>query len=228
MFTNLISYSREMKKLFTSFALSFLAILPTVLAETAIPGGSIISSILGIPDSWLVFPAFIYQFIIPFAALWVVAYGLIKQLRIFDRPRNFAGVIGFLIAFSTLGPSGYLGIFGPSAFYSFVSGTLGLAGAFAYLIFISLFFVGGGLYWWGSVSRSRTSAGVYSTFQKEQSDIDARLRELNDRYNGLLAQVGSEHDPNRRTAIERELEKTRQAIQDMQARLEQLRRFRQI
>ncbi len=215
-----------MKKLFTAFAISFLAILPTVLAQTAIPGGDVISSILGIPADWLVFPAFIYQFIIPFAALFVIVYGLVKQLRIFDRPRNFAGIISFLIAFSTLGPSSLTGFFDNSAFYQFVAGSLAYMGAFAYGIFILLFFVGGGLYFWKRTNVSMTEAGVFSAYRSQQGELNNRLSTLEENLTGTMRDIARETNPDRREELERRAQAYRTEIADIESRLRELERLR--
>lgn len=79
-------------------------------------------------------PAFLYFFILPFAAIYAITWAFLKQIRIFEGlGRNIEGLIAFIITFMTL-PMG--------TFILLVALWFSIAGAFSVAIFIAMFLAG--------------------------------------------------------------------------------------
>ncbi|MEM7818715.1 MAG: hypothetical protein QW403_01025 [Candidatus Aenigmatarchaeota archaeon] len=115
--------------------------------------------VLGLPEEWM--PTqnirnFIFNFMIPFLALFTILLGIIKQIRIFWRNRAAEWVVAFAMAFMTL-PS--------RAFITFVQVTLALAGMWGYVMFLAMFFIGSYLYSLLFVRRWGWKADIYRAYK---------------------------------------------------------------
>ena len=60
----------------------------------------------GIPEEWLSMPTFLYFFLIPFVAIWVIVYAFLKQIKIFGEETKWYRVLSFLVTLSTI-PLGF-------------------------------------------------------------------------------------------------------------------------
>ncbi|MEM1725446.1 MAG: hypothetical protein QXW71_06765 [Thermoplasmata archaeon] len=79
-------------------------------------------------------PAFLYFFILPFAAIYTITWAFLKQLKIFEGlGRNLEGLIAFIITFITL-PMG--------TFILLVAAWFSILGSFSIAIFVAMFLAG--------------------------------------------------------------------------------------
>lgn len=134
----------------------------------------------GIPSEWLVVPTVIYNLIIPFIAIFAIALGFLRQIRIFANSPNIEMVLAFAMAFSTL-PS--------RVFVQFVAFTLGLMGGYAYILFMVLFFVGSAFYslarYWGW----RGEVAVAKSYTHAVESYGIRLERIRNRISDLYRQA---------------------------------------
>lgn len=80
--------------------------VPKNMQVTPITGGwKTFLGFLAIPEDWMYMPAAFYLFVVPFAGIWVILWGFLRELRIFNIP-NINGLLAFIIAFSTI-PLGF-------------------------------------------------------------------------------------------------------------------------
>ncbi|MGC8812355.1 MAG: hypothetical protein ACP5O8_02095 [Candidatus Aenigmatarchaeota archaeon] len=127
------------------------------------------SQVLGLPQEWLQAREFIFNFLVPFLALYVILLGILRQLKIFWRTPAIEVVVAFAMAFMTL-PS--------RIFITFVSITLGAAGIWGYLMFLLMFFGGSLFYSWGFVRRRQALANIYSGYQKGAKGLENELHNI--------------------------------------------------
>jgi hypothetical protein len=147
------------------------------------------TSVFGLEEDWMKAPAIIYNFIIPFIAIFAISLGIIKQLRIFHRNPNIEAVIAFTMAFSTL-PS--------HAFVTLVSWSLAAMGGYAYIAFLALFFIGttfAFLIKWRGWSGEYAAAGAYvrslQGMQEQISEIQDQRTTINQSKSNLIERMES-------------------------------------
>ncbi|MEM5821146.1 MAG: hypothetical protein QXP34_02380 [Candidatus Aenigmatarchaeota archaeon] len=113
-------------------------------------------------------PAFLYFFLLPFAALFAITWAFLKQLNIFEGVgRDISALLAFIIAFMTL-PMGVF-IIMVSIWFSFL-------GAFSIAIFVVMFLAG--LFFRG-----------YGYVGKEYYYAKARIRAIKRTAEGLIAEL---------------------------------------
>jgi hypothetical protein len=122
--------------------------------------------VFGFPADWIQPRNLIFNFIVPFIALFAVILGMLRNLRIFPRTPSIEIVIAFAMAFMTL-PS--------HIFVVFVSWSLSVAGMWAYVLFLAMFVGGSWFYSVGFLRRKQTAAGIYSTYEKERKSLELQL-----------------------------------------------------
>ncbi len=178
-----------MKKLavFLSLSLMSLLLASAVFAQGFYENYSDIASIqwwwdsvFGLPAEWMRAPAIIYNFIIPFLAIFAVCLGFLRQLRIFHRVQYVEMILAFCMAFSTL-PT--------RAFVTLVTFTLAWMGMLSYAVFILLF--GVGMFWY-FITRIRgwsSEAKVGAARVEAAQEITNRYKELKDREDALRQQM---------------------------------------
>jgi len=111
-------------------------------------------TIIGIPESWLWFPALIYLFFVPFFGICAIMIGFLNALNLFSPRINF--VISLVVSFSLV-PLGY--------FTRIVSAMFAFLGMYSVAAFGILFFFGvisvvlSRLYEWG-FTPSATYSGL--------------------------------------------------------------------
>jgi len=132
------------------------------------PYVKIFFTVLGLPEEWLAMPAFLYYFLIPFIAIWIIVYAFLKQIRIFGEEAKWYRVLSFLITLSTI-PLGF--------FIKVVALIFALAGAWSVALFITTFVIGAFL-----LSYGRTSSAYHAVMAaREKEKIIASLyKQLNE------------------------------------------------
>ena len=130
---------------------------------------------LGIPSSWFYVPAFIYLFIIPFVSVFVIIYGFLKQLKIFDTPEGekITRVLAFLFSLSIL-PTGF---FARIVYYYFA-----ISAFFGVGTFIAMFVLGMLL-----LGVKKTTFAYHEI--RVISDIDKSLKKLQEEERHLIEQM---------------------------------------
>lgn len=149
------------------------------------------TQVLGLPAEWVQPQQFLFNFVIPFIALYTIILGLLRNLRIFPMATYTNWVIAFAMAFMTL-PS--------RIFVTIVGIVLGFAGIFGFFIFIVMFFVGSYLYARGFIYRQSAEVQMY----KAQQDLMKHYRidetnlgyKLNRLYGDLDRLRNRVNDPN--------------------------------
>jgi len=135
--------------------------------------------VFGLPAEWMIPRNFIFNFMVPFLALFAVCLGMIRAIGMFRRSPNIEVVLAFSMAFLTL-PSKW--------FIWFVSVSLGFMGGYAYVLFFIMFLLGGGLYtrtfYLRKLTAKKTAESylrALETLHKDLRRINSRLREIQDR-----------------------------------------------
>jgi len=125
--------------------------------------------VFGLPAEWMIPRNFIFNFMVPFLALFAVCLGMIRAIGMFRRSPNIEVILAFAMAFMTL----------PSKFFVwFVSFTLGLAGMYSYILFLIMFFLGGGIYTYTFYLRKLTSAEVAKSYLEATKRLYDRFEEV--------------------------------------------------
>lgn len=118
-------------------------------------------------------PAFIYFFILPFAAIYAITWAFLKQLKIFEGlGRPLEALIAFIIAFMTL-PMG--------TFLLFVAMWFSFTGVFSIAIFVAMVIAGVFLRGYGFIYSEAYSVGLKIYGQRSQTalrKIEALLEEF--------------------------------------------------
>jgi len=149
--------------------------------------------VFGLSEEWMAFPSIIYNFIIPFIAIFAVCLGFLRQIRIFYRAPNIEIALAFCMAFGTL-PS--------HAFVTIVGWTLGIMGGYAYVVFILLFLFGVG--WYFVIRMRGWSAEAEAAHRIDAAkDIRDQISRETDKVNALRAKMGTTTDKLRRGEIDR-------------------------
>jgi len=119
--------------------------------------------LLGLPEEWGYVPAIIYLFILPFAAVYTLAWAFLQSLGIFSNvPSSVNRVLALIIAFLSI-PVGY--------FIKIVSILFGFLGIWSVVIFAATFIV-------GAFFRGAGVAGREYTELKKLVDVRrARIRD---------------------------------------------------
>ena len=174
------------KILFAFFFLSNLLIAYSVLAQdplSEILGGGVNDfwvTALGLPEEWMAFPTFIYNFLLPFIAIFAVSLGLLGELNLYRTQPNVKYVLAFAMAFSTL-PT--------RVFVSFVALSLGVLGVFSYLVFFVLFIVGSLLFGssriWGWRGEKAANEAVAKSYQMAFKNIQNEENRLTSEKSAL-------------------------------------------
>jgi len=105
-------------------------------------------TVLGLPEEWLAMPAFLYYFLIPFIAIWIIVYAFLKQIKIFGEETKWYRVLSFLVTLSTI-PLGF--------FIKIVALMFALMGAWSVALFATAFVIGAFL-----ISYRTTSVQYYA------------------------------------------------------------------
>jgi hypothetical protein len=105
---------------------------------------------LGLPSEWMYVPAIIYLFILPFAAIYTLAWAFLQSLEIFTNvPSSINRVLAFIIAFLTI-PIGW--------FVKIVWVLFSFMGAWSVVIFAITFIAGVFFRGYGTVVEAQTKA----------------------------------------------------------------------
>ncbi|MEM5794289.1 MAG: hypothetical protein QXS48_01410 [Candidatus Aenigmatarchaeota archaeon] len=123
------------------------------------------TKVFGLPEEWM--PTqnirnFIFNFMVPFLALYAIILGILRQLRIFWRTPAIEIVVAFAFAFSTL-PS--------KAFITYVYITMALGTVAAYTIFLILFIGGWALYSLAYLRKWGSRADLYKYYRKSMGRL---------------------------------------------------------
>lgn len=123
-----------MKKI-SCFIILILFLLPTVVYAKSLKDNPIGKAFiwLGFPENWLEGNSILYYGFIPFLGIWMIVYGFLELIRIFDDNKPLYTILSFIIAFSTIP----LGIF-----VMLVGMIFSVMGIFSVFAFALLFFVG--------------------------------------------------------------------------------------
>jgi len=152
----------------------------SVYAQDASDWLGTILNIFGIPQEWQKMPELMYYFIVPFIGIWAILLSFLRVIPIFRYSPRLEMVITFVIAFSTVWPTGWLMIavkamFTLIGFLSvFAFGGLFIFGIIIYSIITGKRFWGTG---WG---KGGTLRDMRSIDQKIGS-AERKLANLNDR-----------------------------------------------
>lgn len=164
-------------------------------------------------------PAIIYNFIIPFLAIFAVSLGFLRTIRVFENFQNVEYVLAFCMAFSTL-PT--------HAFVIIVSVTLGFAGMFSYAVFILLFFIGIGFYflsrvrgWYGEERAGAAYLKAAKNLEREASQINRERGAIDNKKRGLIRELESA-DANKTRKINNELQKLNTRLTELEVREDKL------
>lgn len=201
------------------------------LQDEPMPGQvASILSFVGFPDSMLYMPAFIYYSLIPILAIWLIIYGFLARLQIFNiRWLNLT--LSFLIALSTV-PLGL--------FVSIVAMVFGIMGVYATVVFVALFIVGVAYFALASIKGFRGSTfgieGVKSAVESEleaekalTKDLEKRLENEEKAHKSLKGAYERARKSNKSSILNATIHAYRQhvqrlnnMIQDLQAEYDQL------
>lgn len=122
---------------------------------------------IGLPKEWGYVPAFIYLVILPFAAIFAVTWGFLRQLRIFED--KVVRVLSLLITFATIP----LGILTKMVYFY-----LGISGFVAISTFIVTFVLGVVLVGVRKVSVYELKLKSLRTLRKQLGDVYKQIEEL--------------------------------------------------
>jgi MFS family permease len=131
---------------------------------------------LGLPSEWMYIPAIIYLFILPFAAIYTLAWAFLQSLGIFENvPASVNRVLAFIIAFLTI-PIGW--------FIKIVWVLFSFMGIWSVVIFGATFIAGIFFRGYGTVRKEYVlRLKTYESIGKELVD---ELTELKRRVDGLI------------------------------------------
>ena len=143
------------------------------------PYVKIFFTVLGLPEEWLAMPAFLYYFLIPFIAIWIIVYAFLKQIRIFGEETKWYRVLSFLITLSTI-PLGF--------FIKIVALIFALAGAWSVALFITTFVIGAFLLSYGrtssmyhAVMAAREKEKLIASLYKQLNEVRKKMKEAKSR-----------------------------------------------
>lgn len=176
------------------------------------------SEALGLPGEWAPTESvrnFIFNFLVPFIALYAILLGIIRALGMFRTTPSIELIIAFAMAFMTL-PS--------KIFIAFVSFTLGLAGIWGYIVFLAMFLGGSYFYGVGFLRKHKTQADIYVTYSKEVNTLREERKSLYEKITKLEKEISSE-DLSLEQIQDRmkKIKKLREELDTINKRLEALR-----
>lgn len=119
----------------------------------------------GFPAQWLSLKTFLFYSMIPILAIWLIIYGFLDRIRIFDK-KAINGVLAFLIAFSMV-PLGM--------FVAIVSVLFSVMGVYSVILFVILFFLGTGFF-----ARAMWRGWKGGMIEREMGIYDLELGRLSD------------------------------------------------
>jgi len=136
--------------------------------------------VFGLPAEWMIPRNFIFNFMVPFLALFAVCLGMIRAIGMFRRSPNIEVVLAFSMAFLTL-PSKW--------FIWFVAGSLAFAGGYAYILFLIMFFIGGALYTRTFYLRKLTAKEAAEHYLKTIKKLYTDLNRIDRRLSTIRRQL---------------------------------------
>lgn len=206
---------------FICLLLSLLIFVNAVLAQT-VEWGDFFSvdylwtDVFGLSSDWLQPKLFLFNFLVPFVAIFAVCLGLLRALRIFERTPNIEMVLAFAMAFMTL-PS--------HIFIAFVNITLGLGGMWSYGIFILLFLVGTGYYVFYRFRMWGTMADTASSLKQARDSISDNLSQIGSRRTQITVRLGQPNlSPAEVASLNNELNQLDQREQQLLLQMKTLKR----
>ena len=146
----------------------------SVYAQDASDWLGTILNIFGIPQEWQKMPELMYYFIVPFIGIWAILLSFLRVIPIFRYSPRLEMVITFVIAFSTVWPTGWLMIAVKAMFtlIGFLS-VFAFGGLFILGILVYTFITGKGfLGWRGKTSTIRAMRGIDQKIDAQQRKLD--------------------------------------------------------
>jgi MFS family permease len=127
-----------------------------------------ILEMLGLPSEWMYVPAIIYLFILPFAAIYTLAWAFLQSLEIFTNvPSSINRVLAFIIAFLTI-PIGW--------FVKIVWVLFSFMGIWSVVIFAATFIAG--IFFRGYGITRKEYALTLKTYETVGRELIDKLSEL--------------------------------------------------
>jgi hypothetical protein len=171
--------------------------------------------VLGLPEEWAPtqnLSNFIFNFMVPFLALYTILLALLKQLRLFWRSNAAQWVIAFAMAFMTL-PS--------RVFVTFVQVTLALAGMWGYLMFLAMFFIGSYFYSLFFVRRWGRKADIYKAYRNTIRRLSNEEAMLMKEEKTLIDELSTVKDQKEIDRIRKRLTEVREQLAKVRNQLRQ-------
>lgn len=136
--------------------------------------------VFGIPAEWQKMPEFLYYFIVPFIGIWAILLGFLRVIPIFRYSPRLEMVITFVIAFSTVWPTGFL-MYAVKIMFATIGflAVFAFGGLFIFGIIIYSVITGKG-FWGTGWGKGGTLRDMRSVDQKIGS-LDRKLKNLNAR-----------------------------------------------
>jgi len=175
------------------------------------------TQVFGLPAEWL--PSqnlrnFIFNFMVPFLALFTILLGILRQIRIFWRTPAIEIVIAFAMAFLTL-PS--------KIFIILVSLTLAFAGIWGYLMFLFMFIGGSLFYSLYFVRRWRGRADIYKHFRSSMTHLSNEEKILSEQIADLYQQLSQAKDPKEMDRINKKIKNLKERLDLVREKMRNLR-----
>ncbi len=137
-----------------------------------------VSEYFGIPKATILPPQLIYFVILPYVTTVFIIFGILMELGIFRHVYGKKRDVVYLIIAATwamlLLPTGILGWLA-TILYS-------MGAIFAIIAFVGLFIAGSFIWMRAGIQRIKGTHGVIGDLYNERRDLEARLRELAERY----------------------------------------------
>lgn len=135
--------------------------------------------IFGFPEEWLDTKNMIFYGFIPFLAIWLIIYGFLDRIRIFNK-KKLNSFLSFLIAFSTL----------PMRLFILIVATLfAIMGVYSVALFAAIFIIGIFLYSRGMIWTWKREFGHYDMvvagMDKQIDFLKNRVRKINNQINRI-------------------------------------------
>jgi cell division protein FtsB len=175
------------------------------------------TQVFGLPEEWL--PSqnlrnFIFNFMVPFLALFTILLGILRQIRIFWRTPAIEIVIAFAMAFLTL-PS--------KVFITFVNLTLAFAGIWGYLMFLFMFIGGSLFYSLAFVRRWRGRADIYKHFRSSMEYLSNEEEILSAQIADLYHKLSEAKDPEEINRINKKIKNLKERLDFVREKMRSLR-----
>jgi hypothetical protein len=175
------------------------------------------TQVFGLPAEWLPTKSirdFIFNFMVPFLALFTILLGILRQIRIFWRTPAIEIVIAFAMAFLTL-PS--------KIFIILVSLTLAFAGIWGYLMFLFMFIGGSLFYSLYFVRRWRGRADIYKHFRSSMTHLSNEEKILSEQIADLYQQLSQAKDPKEMDRINKKIKALKERLDFVREKMRSLR-----